>query len=1206
MLVLSQRSSSALAARPAVASAAAASASRRHLTAAHSPLVPSTLAHPGSAALSSRMTASSASRGKPWPSSVNPSSRATAAGNTCQARSMAQWTRLDPTSRYPQSNSNNRNSSLPQPPQQPQPSPPPPPPRARPDPPQYPQLHTLERNYQTAQKITETLDPATFPYHLDAANKQTLKALTLAALAGRKGFGKNIVLASPHPGASLFMERTMRGVAKEANADILALDYVDVLAVVAELRDYAAAVAHGKTQYSSSAGVDAGEQQRENMVLTISPSFSPASYYVERDEDDVEHEEEYEDNEEDDDAGSKWAQWARERMPQFALRHQQQQQQPQPVVLNLNVSTASKADPTKFSSSLADKLRTEGAAAGASQPFKVSLGSSSNVQNPAVVPAALPQPYKGSPYDQPISEPHLRDFSHALLYFIVARCASMPHLANLQSPRRLVLYLRDATDVVENAALSGRELMLCFMAVVEQLQNVHRIPVVLVAGCSPSLLVPGNVSRGRDPAFFEELFEGRADTNTVDPSHQARIWADGRLFATPLDAMDRVFDKIELLPPTPYLVSPANPYGAAYETQSSWLKLMQGDMARRISDINLKRIEAYCAKKRTTVHGLKRIGELFEAAMASEGARGAESAKNAATVVEKTGAVEAQSGVVNKLEEEVWTLPLVERLVAIAVGIKLERAPADADPLQLAASLMNLDAEHLAEALVIISRSSRAGPIPEFWPDSEPSSSSTVAPAIALADSNGATSPVFAPAPASSAAGASSATGGGASATAEVETIQQQLKRENVKLNQYETKLLSTVINPSAIPQTLDDLVLPTSTKLLLQTLTVLPVLRPSYFASGVLSRHSVSGVLLFGPPGTGKTLLAKAIAKHSSARFMSVALSDVYDKFVGEGEKNVKAVFTLARKCRPCVVFLDEVDALFGRRGGMDQGNRREVVNEFMSEWDGLSGDNRGVVVLGATNRPFDLDDAILRRMPRRILVDLPNREQREEILRLHLVGEVLDADLDLAAWATRTEKFSGSDLKNLCIAAALARIREAVGGDTGLAALVSASSSPSSSLAAQAAASVAAKRGAGAVIPPAPTPSEVSSVPTAPESDISAATTATTASTLTVTPPTPTSSAPPPPTAGRRTDSKKRSASTTPTSSAPAPPANAVQQQQYPALPPLAASHFETAATQIAPSLTDEMQTLIELRKWDALYGEKRDGSAAGAKKLGWGFAH
>jgi SpoVK/Ycf46/Vps4 family AAA+-type ATPase len=129
--------------------------------------------------------------------------------------------------------------------------------------------------------------------------------------------------------------------------------------------------------------------------------------------------------------------------------------------------------------------------------------------------------------------------------------------------------------------------------------------------------------------------------------------------------------------------------------------------------------------------------------------------------------------------------------------------------------------------------------------------------------------------------------------------------------------------------------------------------------------------VLLFGPPGTGKTMLAKAIAKCSGAWFLNVSLSDIFDKYVGEGEKNVRAIFTLARKLGgPVVIFLDEVDAVFGTRRSDGSGSsRREVMNEFMSEWDGLSSKNDGIVVLGATNRPFDLDDAILRRMPRRIL---------------------------------------------------------------------------------------------------------------------------------------------------------------------------------------------------------------------------------------------
>lgn len=166
-------------------------------------------------------------------------------------------------------------------------------------------------------------------------------------------------------------------------------------------------------------------------------------------------------------------------------------------------------------------------------------------------------------------------------------------------------------------------------------------------------------------------------------------------------------------------------------------------------------------------------------------------------------------------------------------------------------------------------------------------------------------------------------------------------------------------------------MILPPTTKLALQTLVTLPLLRPEFFQSGILSRSSINGVLLFGPPGTGKTMLAKAVAKSSGAWFMNVALSDIFEKYVGEGEKNVRAIFSLARKLSgPVVIFLDEVDAVFGtRRSDGTNSSRREIMNEFMSEWDGLISNNNGIVVLGATNRPFDLDDAILRRLPRRIL---------------------------------------------------------------------------------------------------------------------------------------------------------------------------------------------------------------------------------------------
>ena len=139
------------------------------------------------------------------------------------------------------------------------------------------------------------------------------------------------------------------------------------------------------------------------------------------------------------------------------------------------------------------------------------------------------------------------------------------------------------------------------------------------------------------------------------------------------------------------------------------------------------------------------------------------------------------------------------------------------------------------------------------------------------------------------------------------------------------------------IPVGFSDLVLPPSTKLALQTLVTLPLLRPNHFATGILSQHSHHGVLLFGPPGTGKTLLAKAVAKASGARFMGVALSDVFDKYVGEGEKHIRAIFALARKLAPVVIFMDEIDGIFSaRKGDGWNASRREIINEAMSEWDG------------------------------------------------------------------------------------------------------------------------------------------------------------------------------------------------------------------------------------------------------------------------------
>jgi SpoVK/Ycf46/Vps4 family AAA+-type ATPase len=183
----------------------------------------------------------------------------------------------------------------------------------------------------------------------------------------------------------------------------------------------------------------------------------------------------------------------------------------------------------------------------------------------------------------------------------------------------------------------------------------------------------------------------------------------------------------------------------------------------------------------------------------------------------------------------------------------------------------------------------------------------------------------------------------------------------------------------------------------------------------------------MYGPPGTGKTLLAKAIAKESGANMLEISAATINNMYVGQGEKNVSALFRVARKLAPMIIFLDEGDALLGKRNdGHGHASRRVVLTQFLREMDGLTEANKQVFVIVATNRPFDLDDAILRRLPRKILVDLPLQPEREAILRILLKEETLDESVSLATLAAETDLYSGSDLKNLCVAAAMDAVKE------------------------------------------------------------------------------------------------------------------------------------------------------------------------------------
>jgi AAA+ superfamily predicted ATPase len=180
-------------------------------------------------------------------------------------------------------------------------------------------------------------------------------------------------------------------------------------------------------------------------------------------------------------------------------------------------------------------------------------------------------------------------------------------------------------------------------------------------------------------------------------------------------------------------------------------------------------------------------------------------------------------------------------------------------------------------------------------------------------------------------------------------------------------------------------------------------------------------GLLLYGPPGCGKTFLARAIAGELGAAFFSVTLADVLDMYIGQSERNLSEIFATARRHAPCVLFLDEVDALGQRRSQLRSNSMRGTVNQLLAELDGVGAQNDGVFVLAATNAPWDVDVALRRpgRLDRTVLVLPPDRSAREAILRHHLKGRPV-AGIDLPAAAKRTEGYSGADLAHVCETAA------------------------------------------------------------------------------------------------------------------------------------------------------------------------------------------
>ncbi|KAF5133658.1 Protein MSP1 [Metarhizium anisopliae] len=252
---------------------------------------------------------------------------------------------------------------------------------------------------------------------------------------------------------------------------------------------------------------------------------------------------------------------------------------------------------------------------------------------------------------------------------------------------------------------------------------------------------------------------------------------------------------------------------------------------------------------------------------------------------------------------------------------------------------------------------------------------------------------------------------------------------EDLVLNEYENLVALEMVAPEDIHVGFDDIGGLDSIIEELKESVIYPLTMPHLYSHAAPLLSAPSGVLLFGPPGCGKTMLAKALAHESGASFINLHISTMTEKWYGDSNKIVRAVFSLARKMQPAIIFIDEIDAVLGTRRS---GEHEASEARFMTLWDGLTSANASgmpaqIVVLGATNRIHDIDEAILRRMPKRFPVPLPGLEQRRKILQLILQDTKTDAEhFDLDYVSKITAGMSGSDIKEACRDAAMAPVRE------------------------------------------------------------------------------------------------------------------------------------------------------------------------------------
>lgn len=204
----------------------------------------------------------------------------------------------------------------------------------------------------------------------------------------------------------------------------------------------------------------------------------------------------------------------------------------------------------------------------------------------------------------------------------------------------------------------------------------------------------------------------------------------------------------------------------------------------------------------------------------------------------------------------------------------------------------------------------------------------------------------------------------------------------------------------------------------------IIPILRPDLFKG---SRRPWKGILLYGPSGCGKTLIAKAVAHECNATFFNADAASLVSKWLGESEKLIKDLFELARESPPSLIFIDEIDSIATSRGeDGEHGGERRIKTQLLQEIDGLKSEGQSIVILGATNRPWEIDSAFRSRFEKRIYLGLPDQETRCSIFKLNVKGVDLDPDINFEQLAELTDQYSGRDIALICRESIMKPIRE------------------------------------------------------------------------------------------------------------------------------------------------------------------------------------